>query len=73
MTLAEGEYEFTCDECDGDGSLQVVQPPEDEDDEPTLVWERCDDCRGESRLLVDDKETAEKIRWGQTPTRAPAG
>lgn len=73
MTLIEGEYEFTCDECDGDGSVQVIQPPDDEDGgEATLGWGRCDDCFGDGRLLVNEVEAAEKIRWGQTPTRTPA-
>lgn len=72
MALVAGEYEFTCDECDGDGSVQVIQPPEDEDSEPTLGWGRCDDCFGVGRLLVDEEEAAEKIKYGQTPTRAPA-
>ncbi|CQR59188.1 sle1_021 (plasmid) [Streptomyces leeuwenhoekii] len=72
MALVAGEYEFTCDECDGDGSVQVTQPPEEEGGEPTLGWGSCDDCFGEGRLLVDEEEAAEKIRWGQTPTRTPA-
>ncbi|MEV8248045.1 hypothetical protein AB0R01_30380 [Streptomyces rochei] len=71
MTLVAGEYEFTCDECDGDGNLQYIRITT-EDDEPELVWDKCDDCRGEGRLLVDEEEAAEKIRWGQTPTRTPA-
>lgn len=25
MALVEDEYEFQCDECDGDGSVQVLQ------------------------------------------------
>lgn len=66
MTLVEGEYEFTCDECDGDGSVFTSVEAEG----PS--WVRCDDCFGEGKLLVDEKEAAEKIRWGQTPTRTPS-
>jgi DnaJ-class molecular chaperone len=72
MALVEGEYEFTCDECHGDGSVQVIQPPEDEDGEPTLGWGRCDDCFGDGTVRVDEEEAAEKIRWGQTPIRTPS-
>jgi DnaJ-class molecular chaperone len=66
MELVPGEYEFTCDECDGEGSVFTGVEAEG----PS--WVRCDDCRGEGRLLVDEEEAAEKIRWGQTPTRTPA-
>lgn len=70
MTLVAGEYEFTCDECKGDGSVEVVQG--DGNDEPQLVWDRCDDCHGEGTLSVDEEEAAEKIKWGQTPIHMPA-
>jgi len=73
MALVEGEYEFTCTECDGDGSVQVLQGLIDEaTDEPDLAWDTCDDCRGEGTVCVDDKEAAEKIEFGQTPIRTPA-
>lgn len=66
MTLVEGEYEFTCDECDGEGSVFTGVEAEG----PS--WVRCEDCFGDGRLLVNEEEAAEKIRWGQTPTRTPA-
>ncbi|MFF9497962.1 hypothetical protein [Streptomyces flaveolus] len=52
--------------------MQVIQPPEDEDGEPTLGWGRCDDCFGDGTVRVDEEEAAEKIRWGQTPIRTPS-
>ncbi|MGW0014611.1 hypothetical protein ACWDVX_33285 [Streptomyces tendae] len=52
--------------------MQVIHPPDDKDGEPTLGWGRCDDCFGDGKLLVDEKEAAEKIECGQTPTRTPA-
>jgi DnaJ-class molecular chaperone len=72
MELVEGEYEFTCDECKGDGSLQYVRADE-ETDEPDLVWDECDDCHGEGTVRVDEQVAAEKIEYGQTPIRTPAG
>lgn len=72
MALAEGEYEFECDECHGDGNVQVIQIVDDDTDEAGLVWDRCDDCRGQGKVVVDDKEAAEKIEYGQTPIRTPA-
>ncbi|WP_399559435.1 hypothetical protein [Streptomyces chartreusis] len=72
MALAQGEYEFECDECNGDGNVQVIQA-DDDTDEPELVWDRCDDCRGQGTVCVDDKEAAEKIGLGHTPLRTPAG
>ncbi|PSK57053.1 hypothetical protein B0E38_02584 [Streptomyces sp. 111WW2] len=67
MTLVEGEYEFTCDECNGDGSVATGA---EAGEGPS--WVECDDCFGEGQLWVDETEAAEKIRWGQTPTRTPA-
>ena len=76
MTLVPGEYEFTCSECHGDGSLQyvraVVDEVGDETDEAELVWDRCDDCRGEGTVCVDEEEAAEWIEAGHTPLRSPA-
>ncbi|MEV8455488.1 hypothetical protein AB0467_28665 [Streptomyces sp. NPDC052095] len=74
MALVEGEYEFQCDECDGDGSVQVLHGMLDEaTDTPDLRWERCEDCHGEGKVWVDEQVAAEKILYGQTPTRTPAG
>lgn len=77
MALVEGEYQFTCDECKGDGSLQYVQAVVDEvgdeTDEAELVWDKCDDCNGDGTVCVDEKVAAEKIQYGQTPLRTPAG
>ncbi|MEU7338734.1 hypothetical protein [Streptomyces sp. NPDC007074] len=76
MALTEGEYEFTCDECNGDGSLQyiraAVDEAGDETDEAELVWDKCDDCYGDGTVTVDDKVAAEKIEYGQTPIRTPS-
>ena len=73
MALVEGEYEFTCDECDGDGSVQAVQGLIDEaTGEPDLVWVQCEDCYGQGKVWVDEKVAAEKILYGETPTRTPA-
>ncbi|MCX5174429.1 hypothetical protein [Streptomyces virginiae] len=65
MALVAGEYEFTCSECDGDGSLQVIGT------EGELVWGKCDDCHGEGSVRVDEEEAAERIECGQTPLRTP--
>ncbi|MFJ8727742.1 hypothetical protein [Streptomyces sp. NPDC093269] len=73
MALVEGEYEFTCDECNGDGSVQVIRATDEDSDEAELVWDRCDDCRGQGTVTVDDEVAAEKIAYGQTPIRTPAG
>lgn len=70
MELVPGEYEFTCYDCDGDGSVQVVQGTDD--DEPELVWDKCDDCRGEGTLIYDEEEAAEAIEVGRTPLRTPS-
>jgi DnaJ-class molecular chaperone len=70
MELVPGEYEFTCCECDGDGSVQVIRGTDD--DEPGLVWDRCDDCRGEGTFIYDEKEAAEAIEAGRTPLRTPS-
>jgi len=66
MTLVAGEYEFTCDECDGDGSVFTSVEAEG----PS--WVRCDDCRGEGTVRVDEEEAAEKIECGHSPIRTPA-
>jgi DnaJ-class molecular chaperone len=75
MTLAEGEYEFTCTECKGDGNLQYLLLDEDADadhpDEPQFVWDKCDECRGDGTVTVDEEEAAEWIEAGQVPLRAP--
>lgn len=72
MALAEGEYEFECDECNGDGSVQAIQGVDEETDEPDLIWVQCEDCFGQGKVWVDEKVAAEKILYGQTPTRTPA-
>ncbi|MFD9042601.1 hypothetical protein [Streptomyces bottropensis] len=72
MALVEGEYEFTCDECDGDGSVQVIQAVDEDSDEPELAWDKCEDCRGQGTVCVDEEVAAEKILYGQTPIRTPA-
>ncbi|MEV0642324.1 hypothetical protein AB0I77_46910 [Streptomyces sp. NPDC050619] len=59
MELVPGEYEFPCYECDGDGSVQVIRGTDD--DEPELVWDKCDDCRGEGTFIYDEQEAAEAI------------
>jgi DnaJ-class molecular chaperone len=70
MGLTPGEYVFACDECDGDGSVQVIQVIEgDDDDEAELVWSRCDDCSGEGTVVYDEVEAAEAISYGSTPLR----
>lgn len=73
MALVEGEYEFECDECDGDGSVQVIQAADEDSDEAELVWDKCEDCRGQGTVWVDEKVAAEKILYGQAPIRTPAG
>lgn len=65
MALVAGEYEFTCSECDGDGSLQVIGT------EGELVWDKCDECRGEGTVSCDEMEAAEAIEVGRTPLRTP--
>lgn len=72
MALVEGEYEFECDECDGDGSVQVAETVDEDSDEVQLVSEICEDCRGRGKVWVDETVAAEKILYGQTPTRTPA-
>ncbi|WNI20266.1 hypothetical protein [Actinacidiphila sp. ITFR-21] len=73
MALVEGEYEFECDECDGDGSVQVIWAEVEDSDEVGPAWAKCEDCRGEGVVWVDEKVAAEKILYGQTPIRTPAG
>ncbi|MFE7246088.1 hypothetical protein [Streptomyces sp. NPDC057580] len=70
MELVPGEYEFTCYECDGDGSLQVIRGTDD--DEPELVWDKCDECGGEGTVSYDEEEAAEAIEVGRTPLRRPS-
>ncbi|MEU4173667.1 hypothetical protein [Streptomyces sp. NPDC026589] len=73
MALVAGEYEFECNECE-DGSVKVLHGMLDEaTDTPDLRWETCDDCRGQGKVWVDEEVAAEKILYGQTPTRTPAG
>jgi DnaJ-class molecular chaperone len=72
MALVEGEYEFTCDECNGDGSVQVIELVDEDTDEAQLVSEICEDCRGKGTVSVDETVAAEKILYGQTPIRTPA-
>lgn len=69
MALAEGEYEFLCDERKGDGSVQVLVGMIDEaTDTPDLRWEKCEDCFGQGKVWVDEIVAAEKMEYGQTPT-----
>lgn len=71
MALVPGEYEFTCDECDGDGSLLYARI--NDDDEPEQAWDKCDDCHGEGTVVMDEHEAADAIEWGgRTPIRTPA-
>ncbi|GAA2768524.1 hypothetical protein GCM10010103_75660 [Streptomyces paradoxus] len=73
MELVPGEYEFTCTDCHGDGSVQVLRGIIDEaTDEPDHYWDKCDDCRGQGTVCVDEEEAAEKIEYGQTPLRTPS-
>lgn len=69
MTLTPGEYEFTCSECRGDGSLQGVTG--DENDEAVIVWIQCEDCHGDGTVCIDEEEAAERIELGHTPIRTP--
>lgn len=71
MELVPGEYEFSCYECDGDGSVQVVHANDGE--EPELIWAKCEDCRGTGVFLYDETEAAEAIECGRTPLRTPPG
>ena len=70
MELVPGEYEFTCDECDGDVSVQVIRGTDD--DEPELVWDKCDECHGEGTVSYNEEEAAEAIEVGRTPLRTPS-
>lgn len=65
MALVAGEYEFTCSDCRGDGSVQVVGT------DGELHWDQCDDCRGVGSVCVDEEDAAERIDLGQTPLRTP--
>jgi hypothetical protein len=71
MALAAGEYEFTCGECKGTGTLQYVRGDE-ETGEAYLDPGDCCDCDGEGTVTVDEQEAAEWIEVGHTPLRAPA-
>ena len=73
MPLVEGEYEFECSECHGDGSVQVLVGILDEaTDTPDLRWETCEDCHGDGTVTVDEKDAAERIlELGHVPLRAP--
>lgn len=71
MELPWGEYEFTCSECKGTGSLQYVREDE-ETGEAYLSEEDCCECNGERTVTVDEEEAAEWIEVGHTPLRSPA-
>ena len=71
MVLIEGEFE--CDECNGNGSVQAIQTADKNSDKAEPVWDKCEDCRGQDTVCVDEKEATEKILYGQTPTRTPGG
>lgn len=73
MELVPGEYEFTCSECKGDGSLQYVRADDETDEQPELVWDKCEECRGDGTVCVDEEEAADWIEVGLTPLRTPAG
>ena len=65
MGLEIGEYVFTCDECHGSGTLSVIQPDGDLQDED------CFECDGSGQVTVDEDDAAEKIKWGQAPLSRP--
>ncbi|MER5916429.1 hypothetical protein ABT124_40085 [Streptomyces sp. NPDC001982] len=67
MALIAGEYVFACLECDGDGSLQVIDL-----DGQGLVWEDCFECHGEGVEYLDEEEAAERIDTGYMPLRTPS-
>jgi len=73
MTITPGEYEFTCSECRGEGSVQVLVGMIDEaTDTPDLRWEKCEDCWGDGTVTVDETDAAERIlELGHTPLRTP--
>lgn len=71
MALMPGEYTFTCDECDGTGSVQVIREDPYAPDGCSLGPADCDDCHGEGTVVMDDEEAAEAIKWGRTPIRTP--
>lgn len=72
MDLVPGEYVFTCLECEGDGSIQVITEDEEAPDGVTLTPELCPDCRGEGVEHMDEEEAAEMISLGHTPLRTPS-
>lgn len=65
MDLVAGQYEFPCLECDGEGSLQVI------DTAGSLVSELCPECYGKGVQYLDEEEAAERIDSGFMPTRSP--
>ncbi|MFF1358730.1 hypothetical protein [Streptomyces sp. NPDC058297] len=71
MALVPGEYVFECDECDGDGSVQAVGEDDEAPDGCSLSWEKCEDCRGEGTMSLDEDEAAEAIDCGRTPIKTP--
>ncbi|MFF1400221.1 hypothetical protein ACFVZD_41435 [Streptomyces sp. NPDC058287] len=73
MDLVPGEYEFECDECNGDGNVQVIREDDQAPDGCSLFWDQCDDCRGQGTVTMDEDEAAEAIEVsGRTPIRTPA-
>jgi len=67
MSLEIGEYVFACDECNGSGTLPVIQP------DGVLQDEDCFECEGTGKVTVDEDDAAEKIRWGQVALSGPLG
>jgi hypothetical protein len=74
MALVAGEYVFECLECNGDGSIEVIEAIEGSDDEQDcqVVGEICSDCSGEGVQYLDEEEAAERIDTGYTPLRTPS-
>jgi hypothetical protein len=66
VELPPGEYTFTCPDCEGDGSVQVIQL------DGELLWERCDRCGSEGFLRVDEEEAAEFVELGTQPLSGPS-
>ena len=65
LKLTPGEYVFKCTDCNGDGTVQMIDP------DGELVWEKCPDCYGEGQLRVDEDEAAEFISCGHIPVSRP--
>jgi len=66
--LPEGEYVFTCGECEGEGQVELITGPKEDDTE----WHQCDECSGAGVIRVDDEEAAELILCGWEPDSRPA-